>query len=240
MNYTDIVKAEFISRPNRFIALVKVEGREERVHVKNTGRCRELLVPGATVYLERGTNPARKTAYDLVTVEKVLPDGRIILINMDSQAPNRIAGEWIAGNRELFPEILSIRPEYTVGKSRFDYFIGYRDREGKECRMLLEVKGCTLEKDGVAMFPDAPTERGVKHVKELTELALSGSYRCAVLIVIQMKGCRCFVPNRDTDPAFASALEAASRAGVRIMAVDCLVVPGTVTADASVPVIFGR
>ncbi len=238
MKYENIVKAEFISRPNRFIARVLLDGREETVHVKNTGRCRELLVPGAAVYLERGSNPARKTAFDLVTVEKIMPDGSTNPVNMDSQAPNRIAAEWISGNRELFPGIIELRPEFKVGKSRFDFFIRYRDVSGTERKMLLEVKGCTLERDGVAMFPDAPTERGVKHVKELTELALSGSYLCGVLIVIQMKGCRRFIPNRETDPAFADALKAASEAGVRIMAVDCRVVPGTVTADASVPVIL--
>lgn len=200
----------FIDRPNRFIAHVEMEGRVETVHVKNTGRCRELLLPGARVYLaDAGEQSARKTRYDLVAVEK----GER-LINMDSQAPNAAALEWLrAGN--LFPVGTEIRPEFRYGDSRFDVAAFTPELD------LLEVKGVTLERDGVVLFPDAPTERGTKHLRELA--AFPGeSY---ALFVVQMEGVAYFAPNEGTDPAFAAALRAARDAGVRILAYDCRVTP---------------
>ena len=226
---TTVIPARFISRPNRFIALVDVNGRTETVHVKNTGRCRELLVPGATVYLAAAENPARKTPYDLIAVDKVLPDGRTVTVNMDSQAPNAIADEWLPVSG-LFSEAAIIRREVTHGDSRFDFCI----QEGNTTAYL-EVKGCTLEQDGVALFPDAPTERGVKHIRELTALAREGS-PAYILFIIQMKGIHTFRPNDATHKAFGDALREANAAGVHILAVDCRVIPGTVTVDGYIPV----
>lgn len=234
--YSAVVKASFIGRPNRFIARVMLEGREETVHVKNTGRCRELLVPGCTVYLEKSGNPSRKTLYDLIAVEKVLPDGQVLLVNMDSQAPNRVAAEWIQANRERFPSLSLVKPECKQGSSRFDFYIEYSGTRGKSGKMFLEVKGCTLEERGTALFPDAPTERGVKHLEELAHLRTAGGYECGVLIVIQMEGCRVFKPNRKTHPEFADALVAARNAGVEIYAIGCHVTPDSLTAGESVPV----
>ena len=219
MKYENVHKAVFLSRPNRFIAIVEIEGREEKVHVKNTGRCAELLQRGNTVYLEKSGNPARKTAYDLIAVEKQVPGG-VKLVNMDSMAPNLAAREWI-GNGGL-GEIENLRAETVIGDSRFD-FAG--EQHGR--RVVIEVKGCTLEEDGVARFPDAPTIRGVKHVQGLAALAKQGC-RCIVLIVIQMKGVHVFMPNWRTHPEFAQALIEAQAAGVEIIAVDCDVVPGSV------------
>ena len=226
---TTVIPARFISRPNRFIALVDVNGRTETVHVKNTGRCRELLVPGATVYLAVAENPTRKTPYDLIAVDKSLPDGRTVTVNMDSQAPNAIAAEWLPVSG-LFPETATIRREVTYGDSRFDFCIQTADTTS-----YLEVKGCTLEQDGVALFPDAPTERGVKHIRELTALAREGS-PAYILFIIQMKGTHTFRPNDATHKAFGDALREASAAGVHILAVDCRVIPGTVTVDGYIPV----
>ena len=226
---TTVIPARFISRPNRFIALVDVNGRTETVHVKNTGRCRELLVPGATVYLAAAENPTRKTPYDLIAVDKVLPDGRTVTVNMDSQAPNAIAAEWLPVSG-LFPETATIRREVTYGDSRFDFCIQTADTTA-----YLEVKGCTLEQDGVALFPDAPTERGVKHIRELTVLAQSG-HPAYILFIIQMKGTHTFRPNDTTHKAFGDALREARAAGVHILAVDCRVTPGTVTVDGYINV----
>ena len=227
MQYENICRGTFISRPNRFIAVVEIDGVEQRVHVKNTGRCAELLVPGNTVYLEKSSNQNRKTAYDLVAVEKRAPEGAR-LINMDSMAPNRAAGEWLAAGG--LGEIENLRAEATIGDSRFD-FAGRQDGR----RVVVEVKGCTLEENGVARFPDAPTLRGVKHLRGLTALAKAGC-RCAVLIVIQMKGVRVFQPNWKTQPEFGEALIEARDVGVEIIAMDCKVIPGTVEIDARVPV----
>ena len=209
MKYNNVGAGRFIARPNRFIAQVELDGFVETVHVKNTGRCRELLVPGAVVYLSDSGNPKRKTRYDLIAVEK---GDR--LINMDSQAPNAAAVEWLRkGN--LFPAGMRIKPEYTYGDSRFD--IGILTPE----LALLEVKGVTLERDGAVFFPDAPTLRGTKHLRELA--AFPGeSY---VLFVIQMKDVSYFAPNEATDPAFAQALRQARDAGVHILAYDCHVTP---------------
>lgn len=231
MKYQNCHPATFLSRPNRFIAVVKIDGGEEKVHVKNTGRCRELLQPGNTVYLEKSNNPTRKTAYDLIAVEKQIPGGTR-LVNMDSMAPNHAAAEWLSGGGA--GEIQNLRAEATIGDSRFD-FAGEQDGR----RVVIEVKGCTLEEDGIACFPDAPTVRGVKHVRGLTELAGQGC-RCIVLIVIQMKGVREFRPNWKTQPEFGEALIEAQAAGVEIIAVDCNVQPGVVNIDASIPVNLNR
>lgn len=227
MRYDNCCKAIFRSRPNRFIAVVEIDGEAQRVHVKNTGRCAELLQPGNTVYLEKSGNPDRKTAYDLIAVEKQIPGGTR-LVNMDSMAPNRMAGEWLASG--ALGEIENLRAEATIGDSRFD-FAGEQDGR----RMVIEVKGCTLEENGVARFPDAPTQRGVKHVRGLAELARQGC-RCVVLIVIQMKGAHTFMPNWETHPEFGQALLEARSAGVEIIAVDCEVRPGFAQIDRAVRV----
>lgn len=226
MKYEKVVKGIFISRPNRFIAQVEIDGREETVHVKNTGRCRELLVTGCTVYLETSSNPARKTKYDLIAVEKVTERGTI-LINMDSQVVNSAVEEWLkAGN--LFGDGADVKREVTFGRSRFDFCISAPDK------VFLEVKGVTLENDGVARFPDAPTERGVKHIEELTAYAESGG-RAYILFVVQMKGVYKMMPNDITDPKFAKALRKASQAGVKVLCYDCKVTPDTIEIDREVP-----
>ena len=223
MKYKTIIKSKFISRPNRFIAFCDMEGRSEVVHVKNTGRCRELLVDGATVYLSVSDNPERKTKYDLVAVEKVTERGTI-LINMDSQAPNAAAYEWICSGG-IFGEGASVRREVTYGNSRFDLYVEKGDR-----RAFVEIKGVTLESDGVASFPDAPTERGVKHIGELAE-AIKEGYEAYILFVVQMKGIHTFTPNDDTHKAFGDALRAAKAAGVKVLAYDCKVTPEEMKID---------
>lgn len=219
--YSHAHPARFLARPNRFIAEVELDGRRERVHVKNTGRLGELLLPGAAVWLAEGENPARKTRYDLVAAKK---DGR--LVNIDSQAPNRAAAELL---RRLMPGA-ELQAEVTLGESRLDFCAV--DARGKT---YIEVKGCTLERGGVALFPDAPTERGVKHLREL-ENAVRAGHRAALLMIIQMKGVRRFAPNRQTHPAFADALRRAAQAGVRLLAYDCLVTPDSLTADMEIPI----
>lgn len=210
MVYDKILKAKFLSRPNRFIAYVELDGRIEKCHVKNTGRCRELLVEGCTVYLEQAKNPERKTRFDLVAVEK---DGK--LINMDSYAPNLAVGEFLP---KLFPDS-KIRAEYKHGNSRFDFYI-----EDNNKRILLEVKGVTLENEGVVMFPDAPTERGSRHVSELAE-SIDEGYEAYLFFVVQMKGVKHFTLNDETDPKFAEAVRKASERGVKILVYDCNVTP---------------
>ena len=236
---TPVVKAKFLSRPNRFIALVELNGETLTVHVKNTGRCKELLPEGATVYLAAAKDPARKTPYDLVAVEKVRPDGSVLFINMDSQAPNAIAAEYLPESG-LFGENTVFRREVTHGASRFDFAMDTPDRP----TAYLEVKGCTLEREGIAYFPDAPTERGVKHIKELTALAKAG-HPAYILFITQMKGVAALRPNDETHPAFGDALREAKEAGVQVLAVDCVVetaqgLDGTlslsVTADQPIPV----
>lgn len=238
---TPIIKATFLSRPNRFIALVDLNGETVTVHVKNTGRCKELLIPGATVYLATSANPNRKTPYDLVAVEKVKPDGTTLFINMDSQAPNAIAAEYLPISG-LFGKKAVYRREVTQGTSRFDFAIDTPDTP----TAFLEVKGCTLEREGIAYFPDAPTERGVKHIHELTALAGSG-HSAYILFVTQMKGVTALRPNDETHPAFGNALREARKAGVKVIAVDCLVKTSpnsdgtltlSVTADKPMPVIL--
>ena len=226
MRYHAVEKGRFLARPNRFIAHVELEGRTEVCHVKNTGRCRELLLPGAAVYLERSDNPARKTKYDLVAVEK---SG--LLINMDAQAPNKVFGEWAAAGRFL-PGLAAIRPEFTWEDSRFDFLL--EDARGK---YFVEVKGVTLEENGEARFPDAPTERGVKHLRG-RQRAVEQGHRAAVFFVIQMKGVSSFRPNDATHPAFGEVLRAAAGAGVGVFAYDCLVTPESLVIDAPVPVVL--
>lgn len=228
MKYGCVIPGTFVSRPNRFIALVDTEQGRETVHVKNTGRCRELLVPGCRVWLAVSDNPARKTRCDLIAAEKGgMP------VNLDSQLPNEAAEEWLRAGH-LFPSGSLIRREVTHGDSRFDFYLENGDR-----RAFLEVKGCTLERDGVALFPDAPTERGVKHLNGLAACVSEG-YEAYVLFVIQMKGVREFRPNEETHPEFANALRRAAAAGVRVLAVDCAVAPDSVIMDAPVPVLLEK
>lgn len=224
MRYESIREAVFLDRPNRFIAHVLLDGAPVVCHVKNTGRCRELLVPGAKVILNRGANPLRKTAYDLVSVYKGAR-----LVNMDSQAANDIAAEYLP---RLFPDLTELRREIAWGDSRFD-FCGVKG--GRP--FYLEVKGVTLEREDRVYFPDAPTERGVKHLKELIRLKRSGT-DAYVLFIVQMQDVISLQANRDTDPAFADALNGARDAGVGIYAVDCLVTPESVVANEPVPVEF--
>lgn len=208
--YASVVKGEFISRPNRFIANVTIDGSPFVVHVKNTGRCRELLLPGAEVYLEKSANPLRKTEFDLIAVRK----SNGMLVNIDSQAPNKVVREWLDG----FSYDM-IQPEYTYGNSRVDFYMQRGDR-----RYLLEVKGCTLEKDGIGCFPDAPTVRGTKHLRELKK-AIADGYDAAVAFVIQMDGISEVRPNTDTDPEFSKALEEAEDMGVKVLFLMCHVEP---------------
>ena len=226
MQYRSVRPAVFLSRPNRFIAKVELDGREETVHVKNTGRCKELLIPGCTVWLEEGSNPARKTKYDLIAVDK---DG--LLVNVDAQAPNRVFAEW-AQDGDFVPGLTLLRPETTWGASRFDFYWEAGERKG-----FVEVKGCTLEEDGFCRFPDAPTERGVKHLNELTACMAEG-YETAVCFVIQMEGMKSFSPNDTTHPAFGDALRAAHAAGVKVLAVGCHVEPDRLTVTHAIPVVL--
>ena len=216
MHYANMIPGIFRARPNRFIAHVEIGGQEEIVHVKNTGRCRELLPPGAQVWCQESDNPARKTRFDLITVQK----GHR-LINMDSQAPNAAAKEWLSAGG-LGP-IENLKAEARHGDSRFDFAF---EKDGVPC--FLEVKGVTLETDGICAFPDAPTERGVKHLQGLTRLAREG-YGAYVLFVIQMADVRYLHPNDATDPAFGAALREAAASGVRILAMDCHVTADTMT-----------
>lgn len=222
MTYGTVLPGIFRARPNRFIAQAEIGGEPQVCHVKNTGRCRELLVPGATVYVEESRNPARKTKYDLIAVEK----GEL-LINMDSQAPNKVAAEYLP---RLLPGLTMLRPETAFGSSRFDF---YAEAGGE--RWFIEVKGVTLEEGRAALFPDAPTQRGLKHLQELCRCVDQG-YRACVLFVVQMKGVRYVAPNQATHPAFAQALREAAAHGVRVEAVDCLVTPNTLSPGQPVEV----
>lgn len=227
MKYHHIVKGKFIERPNRFIAYVNVEGEKEnpqKVHVKNTGRCRELLIPGADVYLEKSDNPNRKTKYDLVKVVK----GNC-LVNMDSQAPNQVVGEWLR-EKQLYKDTTLVVSEKTYGNSRFDFYV-----EGDGKKAWIEVKGVTLERDGAALFPDAPSERAVKHVEHLIKAREEG-YEAYIILVIQMRYVKYFTPNRETHPQFAEVLEKAEKAGVQIMAFDCRVTEDEVSINQPVEV----
>ena len=226
MQYQTVKKAVFLRRPNRFIAQVMLEGAEETVHVKNTGRCRELLVPGATVYLEDCGRPERKTRYDLIAVEK---GDR--LINMDAQAPNKVFGEWAAAGG--FRDGLTLlRPETTWGNSRFDF---YWESSENGRRGFVEVKGVTLEENSAAYFPDAPTERGVKHVEELITCRAAG-YEAALFLLVQMEGVAFWSPNDRTHPAFGEAVRRAAAAGVEILCRDCHVTPDSLTMGEPVEI----
>ncbi len=208
MKYKKVVKGSFVDRPNRFIAHVKINDEIQTVHVKNTGRCRELLLPGAEVYLEVADNPARKTAYDLIAVYKE----NFGLINIDSQAPNKVAKEWLeTQNYDV------VKPEYKYGNSRIDFYM----KKGQQ-EYLMEVKGCTLERQGIGYFPDAPTERGVKHLHELIGARKAG-YECMVAFVIQMEGVKEVRANEETHPEFKEVLEEARAAGVKVLFLMCKV-----------------
>lgn len=215
MKYKEVVKGVFSERPNRFIAKVEIDGCEETVHVKNTGRCKELLLENSVVYLSVSDNPLRKTKYDLIAVEKQTENGTV-LINMDSQVPNDMVAEWLKKG-ELFSKNAIIKREVTFGKSRFDFYV-----EDSNNKAFIEVKGVTLENNGVALFPDAPTERGVKHIKELCSCVEKG-YSAYIVFVIQMSGINLFKPNDATHKAFGDALRQAEKAGVSILAYDSVV-----------------
>ena len=224
MRYRNIMPGRFLERPNRFIAYVEMDGQRQVAHVKNTGRCRELLVPGAAVWLEGNDDPKRRTAWDLVQVEKGARR-----INMDSQAPNRVFGEWVRAGGFL-PEVTLVRPETRYGDSRFDFYV---EAGGK--RHFVEVKGVTLEEDGIVRFPDAPTLRGVKHLEELIRARQEG-YECWVCFVIQMSPVRWLEPNDRTHPQFGDALRRAAQAGVHLLAVDCTVTQEGMDIRGEVPI----
>ena len=222
MKYNNIFKGKFLERPNRFIAICEIDGKEEICHVKNTGRCRELLVKGATVYLEKSPNPNRKTQFDLVTVQK---NGK--LINMDSQIPNYVVVESLS---KIFDNIKYVKQEYKYGNSRFDIYV-----ETENDKIFVEVKGVTLENDGVVRFPDAPTLRGIKHLKELQK-AITEGYRACVVFLIQMDNVKYFEPNYDTHPEFAKALKEARSNGVEIYAFDSVVTPYEIQMNKKVKI----
>ncbi len=224
MLYDHIVPGIFLSRPNRFIAHCLINGKEEICHVKNTGRCKELLMPGRTVYLQHVPSCARKTQYDVIAVDK---NG--VLFNIDSQAPNRAVAEWLPsflGDRAV------IRPEYCYGHSRIDFYATLGPQE-----ILMEVKGVTLEQNGIALFPDAPTSRGTRHLQELAAAAQSG-VTCYAMFVVQAAGCVQFTPNQKTDPAFANALKQAQAAGVNLLAYSCHVTPNSMVIAHPMPIIL--
>lgn len=227
MRYTEVIPGSFLSRPNRFIALVDVDGQVEKCHVKNTGRCRELLQSGTRVYLEPSRNPERKTRYSLVTVEKA---GE--LVNLDSQAPNAAVEEWLAAD-PLGWGIAEICREKTYGESRFDFCL--KRKQGAD--IYLETKGVTLEENGIARFPDAPTERGIKHIRHLIRAREAG-YEAVILFVIQMKGVHFFEPNDRTQPDFRLALRDARAAGVQVLAYDCKVSPAGMEIDQEIKVLL--
>jgi len=232
MEYRNILPAVFLSRPNRFIAHVAPAGSPVACHVKNTGRCRELLVPGATVWIQdHGPElSGRKTRYDLIAVEKKRPGLSPILINMDSQAPNQLFREW-AEQGQFFPDLTLLRPETRYHASRFDF---YYERSGGQ-RGFVEVKGVTLEENGIAAFPDAPTERGIKHLDELCAATEEG-YSAHVCFILQMEGMSLFRPNDRTHPAFGDALRRAAEKGVSLLVMECAVSPSSLSIQRSVPI----
>ena len=254
MKYNHIVSGTFLQRPNRFIAHVRINGKEEICHVKNTGRCHELLIPGCTVYCSVSDNPQRKTKYDLITVEKRVESyatsacknsqssfankeasasntkrnpksGNTLLVNMDSQAPNAAVKEWLVSGASPFGKISYLKPEYKYGNSRFDFYLECGKR-----KIFLEVKGVTLEDNGIVLFPDAPTERGVKHVRELIQCHAEG-FETWVLFVVQMERALYFTPNRKTHPQCADALCEAQKAGVQLLAYTCKVTSDEMRID---------
>lgn len=224
MKYEHTEKAIFLERPNRFIAYVNLNGRTETVHVKNTGRCKELLIPGTEIILEKSGNPARKTKYDLICVKKADR-----WINMDSQIPNKAAEEWLLKG-SLFPEEIHVKREKIYGNSRFDLYV-----ESSRRKAFMEVKGVTLEENNIARFSDAPTQRGLKHVEELIHCIQDG-YEAYLLFVIQMKGLTCFEPNWNTHPEFGEALIDAQNAGVKLLAYDCFVTENLMEIRDPVPI----
>ena len=228
MRYNNIRRAKFIERLNRFIAKIEIDGEVVDCHVKNTGRCKELLLPGADIFVEESDNPNRKTKYDLISVYK-----GDLLINMDSQVPNKVVGEWLAG-KNLFENVSLIKPEKVYGKSRFDFYVEFSEAD-EERKAFIEVKGVTLEFDGVVKFPDAPTERGVKHMKELAE-AMNDGYEAYVIFVIQMKGMKYFTPNADTHKEFADTLKEVAKQGVKVLAYECEITEDTIDIIKEVPV----
>ena len=223
MTYPNVSPAIFLSRPNRFIAHTLFDGAEIICYVKNTGRCKELLIPGAMVYVQKNENPLRKTQYDLIAVRK----GQR-LISMDSQAPNRVFYEHLQ-NGEYIESITRIKPETKFGSSRFDFYV-----EAGERKIFIEVKGVTLEEDDVVLFPDAPTERGVRHLRELAQCAAAG-YEAHVVFVVQMSDVRYFTPNDKTHAAFGAALREAAAAGVKVVALDCTVEPDRLEINGEIP-----
>ena len=256
MKYNRIVFGIFLKRPNRFIAHVRINGKEEICHVKNTGRCRELLVPNSTVYCAVSDNPQRKTKYDLIAVEKRV-EGRTLLVNMDSQAPNAAVKEWLVSGTSPFGIISYLKPEYKYGNSRFDFYLECtnvietperlatkqnnaplsptRNTETIFRKIFLEVKGVTLEDNGVVLFPDAPTERGVKHVRELIQCHAEG-FETWILFVVQMESALYFTPNRKTHLQFADALCEAKNAGVQLLAYTCKVTPYEMKIDKPIEI----
>ncbi len=226
VKYTNIKKAVFISRPNRFIANIEIDGEHQICHVKNTGRCRELLIPGATIYVKKHNNPNRKTNYSLISVLK----GEN-LINIDSQVPNKAVHKWLIQNN-LFEDIEYIKPEYRYNNSRIDFFIKTKTR-----RILLEVKGVTLEKNGIAMFPDAPTQRGINHINELIKAKNEG-YDSYIFFAIQMNASRYFTPNDKTHAEFKDALINAKKAGVKILAYNCHVTKNSISISNKCPIVL--
>ena len=225
MQYESVSPALFVSRPNRFIANVELDGRLRECHVKNTGRCKELLLPGVKVYVNKTSNPNRRTKYDLISACK-----GDMLVNMDSQAPNKVVQEWIKTNGVRGKPVTGLKPEYRFGDSRMDFYA-----ETSKDKYLIEVKGVTLEEDGTAMFPDAPTERGVRHINELIKSADMG-YLPMIIFVIQMDTVRVFKPNRKTHPEFGEALRKAREKGVRIIAMDCHVTADTLELKDEIPI----
>ena len=219
MKYRNTTPAKFISRQNRFVAQAAIDGRSETVHVKNTGRCKELLLPGSDVMLSKSDNPNRKTQYDLIAVYKA----GLGWVNIDSQAPNQAVKEWLEARPAPFQDAELIRPEYTYGASRVDFYL-----EGPGRKILMEVKGCTLEMDGIGYFPDAPTARGIKHLRELVAAVKEG-YDCYIAFVIAMPGVRQVLPNMTTHPAVGTALAEAGAAGVHILYLLCEVTPDSIS-----------
>ncbi|HEX2927056.1 MAG TPA: DNA/RNA nuclease SfsA [Ruminiclostridium sp.] len=224
MKYNNIKKGTFVERTNRFIAHVEIDGRVEVCHVKNTGRCRELLIPGAVVYVQESDNPIRKTRFDLISVIKGSRH-----INMDSQIPNKVVREWLETGT-FFSDITLIKPEARYKQSRFDFYV-----ETKTDKIFIEVKGVTLEENNIVLFPDAPTERGVKHIKELVE-SLQEGYKAYIIFVIQMKGVDYFTPNARMHREFAEVLNSARNKGVNVLALDCKVEEGFIEIDEKVEV----
>jgi len=228
MRYPNVTEAIFLERPNRFIAYVRVHGKTEIVHVKNTGRCKELLIPGVRILITYCDSPDRKTKYDLIAVYK-----GDLLINIDSQAPNPVVEEWL--NTEIyFQDISYVKREKAYGKSRFDLYVEYQDKKA-----FIEVKGVTLERDGIARFPDAPTQRGIKHLEELSWCIKEG-YEAYMIFVLQMKGMRKFEPNWGIHALFGETLQKAVQDGVHILAYDCSVTPDTIVLDVPIPIDLTR